>query len=145
MTNKSDMSSLEDQTYRFVYSANESTGIPRDLYLGEADNGCIYEGLNSIMVLADLDGNKEYDGGEPFGFVSGVDVGWRRRSVEVELFDILAVTPRINLVASTSDRSESLSDYFLTISNRYVATIVNKADRERAAKQLLWTGTNRYD
>ena len=144
-TNKSDIVSLEDQTYRFIYSANESTGIPRDLYLGEADSGCIYEGKNSIMVWADVDGNGAYDVGEPFGFVRDVDIGWRRCSVEVELLDSAAVTPRVNLVSVTSDRGMSLADYFLSISNRYVATLPTKAAREQAARMMSWTATNRYE
>ena len=144
-TNKTQLAAFEDQTYRFVYSANESTGLPRDLYLGEADNGCIYEGGNSFMVWADLDGNGDFNVGEPFGYAYGVDVGWRRRSIEVELFDRSPVTPRVNLLEAASDRGETIDEYYLTISNRYVAVLESDQARRMAMEQMSWINVNRYE
>ena len=129
-----DVVSLEDQTYRFVYSANESTGIPRDLYLGEADSGRIYEGKNKIVVWADLDGNGTFDVDEPFGFVQDVDISWRRRKVEVELFDESPTTPRIDLTKATSDRGMSILEYAISISNA-----------QQSASSISWLSYNRYE
>ena len=163
-TNSSFTSSMEDQTYRFVYSANESTGLPRDLYLGEADNGCIYEGNNAMIVWADLNDNMSYDVGEPFGFVRDVDIGWRRRAVEVELLDESPVAPRVRLVSvssgnssssgsgsssesssTTAGRGETLADYYVTISNRCVMSIATQAGREQAIRRMRWIYTNRVE
>ena len=155
-TNENQLAALEDQTYRFVYSANESTGLPRDLYLGEANNGYIHEGKNSVMVWADLDDDGEFTVGEPFGFACDVDIGWRRRSIEVEIFDRSPVTPRVNLLASTmnaavsyltttpSDRGETIDDYYETISNRYVAVLDSPQARRMAMEQMEWINVNKY-
>jgi len=144
-TNDGKLVSLEDQTYRIVYSANESTGIPRDLYLGEADIGRIYEGENNILVWADLDGNGNYDVGEPFGAVRGVDISWRRRSVEVELFDESPTMPRIDLVNATSDRGGTVKEICLDISNRVVSAVASQSAIAQTIARLSWMYTNRYE
>ena len=146
-TNSNDVAAFEDLTYRIVYSANESVGIPRDLYLGEADNGRIYEGSNNIVVWADLDGNGSYDVGEPFGFVQGVDVSWRRRAVEVELFDTSPTMPRINLVQAASDRGKTVVEYYTELSNRIVnaSAGLSPSAIEQDLSRLSWINEDAYE
>ena len=104
-TNKNDYVSLEDQTFRIAYTANPSVGLPRELYLGEANTGHVKEGKNMIMAWAEtvaVDG--VWQPGEPYGIVRDVDVSWRGTKVEIELTDLSPVAPRIDLVEDTADR-----------------------------------------
>ncbi len=103
--------SLEDLYYIVSYQVNPSTGLPRDLYLGEADTGYVREGKNQIFVWVDLNdsGNTagQYDVGEPCGFIRDVDIGWRTRKVEVEVFDHSPILPRVAFKTSSTSSSSS--------------------------------------
>ena len=103
-TNTSSTASMEDQTYRITYATNPSVGLPRKLYLGQADLGYVREGKNTITAWADLNGDGIWDVGEPYGMVSDVDVSWRGTKAEIELTDYSAIAPRVDLVNDTSDR-----------------------------------------
>ena len=149
-TNTATLTSLEDQTYRIVYSANPSTGLPRDLYLGEADAGYIREGANEIMVWADLNGDKAFTIGEPFGYVRDVDVSWRKRAVEVEIFDHSPILPRINMLAAASsgasgvasDRGKSVTDYCDGLIRAVMETEMMEENRRKELEKLQWVYTN---
>ena len=76
-----------------------------DVSLGDADEGYVKEGKNTIVAFYDLDGNGAYTAGEPFGTISGVDVGWyRTERTVIELTDTSAVMPRITLGSLAADR-----------------------------------------
>ena len=153
-TNGTTTVSLEDQTYRIVYAANPSTGLPRDLYLGEtASAGHIREGKNQIMVWADLDGDNEYDVGEPFGYVRDVDIGWRKRAVEVEIFDQSPILPRIDMLAAASgesgessgvaaDRGKTVTAYCEDLIRIIREAKITEAERDYALEKLKWTAAN---
>ena len=99
-TNRTESTSMEDQTYRIAYATNPSVGLPRELYLGEADTGHVKEGKNSIVAWAEtVAADGVWQPGEPYGIVRDVDVSWRGTSAEIELTDMSPVTPRIDLVA----------------------------------------------
>jgi len=104
-TNASDYVSLEDQTFRIAYSANEAVGTPRKLYLGQSDAGHVREGLNTVIVFADLDGDGAYTAGEPYGCVTGVDVSWKGTSVDLTLTDTTPVFSRVDPIQGLDDRS----------------------------------------
>lgn len=104
-TNDSDFVSLEDQTFRIVYSANEAVGLPRKLYLGQADTGHVREGLNTVIVFADLDGDGAYTAGEPYGCVTGVDVSWKGTSVDLALTDTSPIFNRVDPIQGLDDRT----------------------------------------
>ena len=96
-TNENDKVAAEEQTYRIVYSSRPSVGLPRHLYLGIADAGYVREGLNDIEVFADIDGNGQYDVGEPYGVATDVDVTWKDVPVEIEMTEDSPVTQRFDL------------------------------------------------
>lgn len=97
--------SSKDQTYRLAYSTNPSVGMPRKLYLGQADEGHAREGKNSFVVWAEtVDANGEWDPGEPFGFVNDIDVGWNTAEVKVELTESNPVSARIRIADGENDR-----------------------------------------
>lgn len=109
-TNTTTTVSSEDQTYRLVYEASSPGGIPRSLYLGQADVGAIKEGKNNVIVISDLDGDGLYTPGEPMGFVYGVDVGWKGGQADVTLTDTSPVSIRMNLVTGENDRDVVWAD-----------------------------------
>ncbi len=104
-TNDSDYISLEDQSFRIAYTANEAVGIPRKLYLGQADTGHVREGKNTIIAFADLDGDGAYTAGEPYGCVTGVDVSWKGTSAELMLTDTTPVFARVDPIKGLDDRT----------------------------------------
>lgn len=104
-TNDSDYISLEDQSFRIAYTANEAVGIPRKLYLGQADSGHVREGLNTIIAFADLNGDGAYTAGEPYGCVTGVDVSWEGTSVDLMLTDTTPVFARVDPIQGLDDRT----------------------------------------
>ena len=104
-TNDSDFVSLEDQTFRIIYSANEAVGLPRKLYLGQPDVGHVREGLNTVIVFADLDGDGAYTAGEPYGCVTGVDVSWKGTSVDLALTDTSPIFNRVDPIQGLDDRT----------------------------------------
>ena len=61
--------------------------------------GRVREGLNTFTAFLDADGNGEWTPGEPFGAVTGVDVGWSGGSCQIELTDTASQTMRVNLLA----------------------------------------------
>lgn len=153
-TNTASTTSLEDQTYRIVYSANPSTGCPRELFLAEADAGHIREGANQIMVWADLNGDKDFTIGEPFGYVRDVDISWRTRQVEVEIFDHSPILPRIGMLAAAgassssgssglvADRGKSVTDYCDGLIRAVMETEMMEEKRLKELEQLQWIYTN---
>ena len=104
-TNANDYASLEDQTFRIAYSANEAVGLPRRLYLGQSDTGHVREGKNTVIAFADLDGDGAYTAGEPYGCVTDVDISWKGTSVDLALTDTTPIFSRVDPVNGTDDRS----------------------------------------
>ena len=95
----------EDSIFRIVYDVNPSHGMPRTVYLGQADVGAVKEGKNDIIVVADVDGDGLYTPGEPMGVAVGVDVGWRRGSASITLTETSPISIRMNLATGDNDRS----------------------------------------
>ncbi len=120
VSNRNEVSSFEDKYFRIAYKANPLTGLPRQLYLGEATVGHVREGKNMIIAFADLDGDGEYSAGEPYGVVRNVEVSWRGTSAEIELTDVSPVTPRISLVDAESDRGISRPEYYDWLTQSYI-------------------------
>lgn len=96
--------SCEDLTYRLVYQTNPSVGLPRQLYLGQADVGHVREGKNSFVAWADLNGDGKWDPGEPFGFTKDVNVGWNSATAEIELTETHPVFARVKIATGENDR-----------------------------------------
>ncbi|MBQ8125968.1 MAG: DUF1735 and LamG domain-containing protein [Kiritimatiellae bacterium] len=68
--------------------------------------GRVMEGENMVTSLVDLDGSGDYTAGEPFGVISGVDVGWHKVPEQViELTDTSPVVPRFDFLNLTDDRT----------------------------------------
>ncbi len=105
-----DGESFEDLYYLISYQTNPSTELPRDLYLGEADTGYVREGKNQVFVWVDLDNDGAFTIGEPCGYLRDVDIGWRLRKAEVEVFDHSPILPRVKVgTPSTTSSSSTLS------------------------------------
>ena len=103
-----------DMSYiRVKWNAKPITGAKSaTYYLSDADDptaqlnslGHVKEGDNTFIAFYDFDGNGKYTAGEPYGTVSGVDVGWNYAKVRIELSDTSAVSPRFNTQDGTNDR-----------------------------------------
>ncbi len=104
-TNDNDYVSLEDQSFRIAYSANEAVGLPRKLYLGQADEGHVREGRNTVIAFADLNGDGVYTAGEPYGCVTDVDVSWKGTSVDLALTDTTPIFNRLDPIQGLDDRT----------------------------------------
>ncbi len=106
MTNSTAVISMAQMVLRLKYNSvvpgMQSNKL--DLFLGEAENGFVKEGKNTIVAFYDLDGSGDYTPGEPFGTAVGVDVGWHQAKTEIELTDTNPVFARINLTTETTDR-----------------------------------------
>ncbi|MBQ0032549.1 MAG: LamG domain-containing protein [bacterium] len=94
--------------------------------LAKADSGFMKSGKNSFEAFFDNDGNGEYTPGEPFGVLNDVEIGWSGRTLELELTDMSAITPRVDLWADASDRVARWGD--LGIESNRVVTTVPQAD-----------------
>ena len=97
----------EDCTYRIVYDVNPSHGMPRTVYLGQADVGAVKEGKNDIIVVADKNEDGLYTPGEPMGVATGVDIGWRRGAASVTLTETSPISIRMDLATGDNDRTAS--------------------------------------
>lgn len=105
ISDESQLASCEDLTYRFVYQTNPSVGLPRQLFLGQADIGHVYEGKNAFVAWAETVAvNGKWDPGEPFGFVKDVDVGWNKAAVEIELTNTHPIFARVKIISGENDR-----------------------------------------
>ena len=159
-TNDTSVVSLEDQTYRIVYQVNPSTGVPRELYLGEADTGYVREGKNQVFVWADLNGDGAFTVGEPCGYTREVDIGWRTRALTVEVRDHSPIMPRITIAGSDTassssssvtsstgsmDRGKTMSGYYAELKDRINDMDATDVAREYMLAQLEWYYTNRYE
>ena len=103
---------------------------------------CWLPGATTNMSFVAWVGGDTYAPGEPFGFSRSPDANGY---YAVELTRDSFITPRINLVSATSDRGETREEYFVTISNRYVASIYNPVEREQEAARYRWIATNRWE
>ena len=110
---------LRDNAYLRISWQSQLVGItPNGTYmLGDADavaetaksHGHVREGLNTFICFADtINANGEYDPGEPFGVVRGVDVGWQGAKFTVELTETSAITPRMKLWEDGNDRDTTI-------------------------------------
>ena len=112
MTNSTAVISMAQMVLRLKYNSvvpgMQSNKL--DLFLGEAENGFVKEGKNTIVAFYDLDGNGDYTPGEPYGTAVGVDVGWHQAKAEIELTDTHPVFARIDLTTETTDRKVIFGD-----------------------------------
>ena len=116
--------SYKEAIFKITYSATVPA-VQADRFqvtLAKADTGFMKGGKNSFTAFFDNDGNGEYTPGEPFGVLNDVEIGWSGRTLELELTDMSAVTPRIDLWEDASDRVARWGD-FGTGSNRVVTTV----------------------
>ena len=122
-TSKEGAWSYKEAIFKFTYSATVPTfqANKMNVTLAAADAKYVKEGKNTIMAFLDLNStpNGEWDPGEPFGVIKGVDIGWAGREVELELTDTSAITPRIALWADAGDRVDFWGDSDVA-SNRVV-------------------------
>ena len=77
---------------------------PQTVWLSSPEQGYVKEGKNTIEAFFDLNENGLYDVGEPYGVARDVDVSWHHGSAEIELTDMSAITPRVDLWLGHSDR-----------------------------------------
>ena len=92
--------------------------------------GHVMEGENVITSLIDLDGSGDYTPGEPFGVISGVDVGWHKVPEQVvELKDTSHVVPRFDLLNLADDRSvvRGAANSFVTYTGATLETAAKTA------------------
>lgn len=153
MTNSTAVISMAQMVLRLKYNSvvpgMQSNKL--ELFLGEAENGFVKEGKNTIVAFYDLDGNGDYTPGEPYGTAVGVDVGWHQAKTEIELTDTTPIFPRIDLTTETTDRKviygEEASDF--TIENgsglangryervRIVRAFVNSTPASSAQQKVI--------
>lgn len=100
--------SIVKLTYTAAVPALQANRL--ELHLGEPDSGALFEGSNDFVAFYDLDGNGEYNPGEPFGWVKDVDVGWFNPTLEIELTDYSPIGARIDLWGGTDDRGVAIAD-----------------------------------
>lgn len=94
---------------RILYTATlpKLNGNRFSVSLGEPTTGYVKEGPNTIVAFYDLDGNGAYTPGEPMGMAKGVDVGWNRGKVDIELTDTSAVMTRAVIGGATTSQDEA--------------------------------------
>ncbi|MGN0832121.1 MAG: LamG-like jellyroll fold domain-containing protein [Kiritimatiellia bacterium] len=97
--------SLKEAIFRVSYSARIPSAQTKviDVSLAQPDSGFVRGGLNALTAFYDLDGDGAYTPGEPFGVLNDVELGWCGRSAEIELTDMSAITPRVNLWGGSGD------------------------------------------
>ena len=111
--------------------------------------GSVREGLNTFVAFLDTDKGGTWTPGEPYGVVSGVDVGWSGTAIDIELRDTTAQLARMNLrdgLATTDFSSASgLSDrgvvgaYYANMPVEYVGSNMPpvSAARVRIVRSLV--------
>ena len=111
-TNGTQTTAIDNSLVRISYTAQTPTlqSQKMNVYLGRPDTGALREGANDFVAFYDLDGNGEYDPGEPFGYMPNVDVGWYKPSFELELTDKSPVSARIALWKKADDSGVSIAD-----------------------------------
>ncbi len=130
-TNANDKVSLEDQYYRIAYSANLAVGRPRKLYLGQATDGHVREGKNTIIAFADLDGDGAYTAGEPYGCVTDVDVSWRGTSADITLTETTPLMNRVDPINGLDDRTAIWGNQSGNYTNFTTAALVSGGTKNR--------------
>ena len=103
--------SYKEAIFKITYSATipAAQATRFQVSLGKADDGFVRGGANDIEAFFDLDADGNYTPGEPYGILKDVDIGWAGRTIEMELTDMSAITPRVDLWTDTSDRATLVS------------------------------------
>lgn len=121
---------------RYISNVPGLQGRKVEVYLGEAGNGFVRGGKNTIVAFYDLDLNGEYTPGEPFGTAFNVDVSWRQGKAEIELTDVNPIISRLDLATGISDRSAIYgSDESHDRSNTVGRLMVNDFERVRVVRR----------
>jgi uncharacterized protein (DUF2141 family) len=83
-------------------------GVPENAETG-VSRGMLREGKNTFVAFLDENEDGKWTPGEPYGAVSGVDVGWFGASCEIELTRTTSQIARMDIksVAAASDFSEA--------------------------------------
>ena len=117
-----------DATWDVTLTGNDLARGNALLDLKLADSGYVRQGRNSFVCYA-LAGESGYVPGVPFGVVNDVEIGWASRDVEIELTEMSAITPRVDLWTDASDRgvrvnvgSNGIDRYFSEIIPTVVVT-----------------------
>ena len=110
---------LSSAVFMVAYASKIGNEWPQTLYYSNTKEldlsvegnqrgvGRVMEGENMVTSLIDLDQSGDYTAGEPFGVISGVDVGWHKVPEQVvELKDTSHVVPRFDLVNLADDRTK---------------------------------------
>ena len=89
--------SLEGMLFRLDYNFRRPDEYPQVLWFSSPAAGRVKEGLNTIEVFADLDGNGSFAAGiEPYGVIQNVNIGWHKtQELVVELKDESSVLERL--------------------------------------------------
>ena len=92
-------------TVEYAGAVPEQT-FPAKFYLSTAEDpgseslGHVREGANTFIAFADLNGNGDFDEGEPFGYAKDVNVGWDQvPELYLELTDAPATASRFTIGA----------------------------------------------
>ena len=113
-----DPNQLPSAVFMVAYASKIGNEWPQTLYYSNTKEldisveqtqrgvGRVMEGANMLTSLIDLDGSGDYTPGEPFGVLSGVDVGWHKVPDQViELKDTSHVVPRFDIMNLADDRT----------------------------------------
>jgi uncharacterized protein (DUF2141 family) len=94
--------------FQMSYSTKLPNGWPQHIYLGRAVTGALKEGKNYFFAFIDVDGNGNWDAGEPAGIPTPfeTDIGWDENRLEIQLTDYTPYNLRLSL--ATGLRSEDV-------------------------------------
>ena len=105
--------------YRVTYTSRIGHEWPQTVYVsdtkelstgsgvGQAGNGRVREGRNTVEVFIDLDGNGAFDPGEPYGSARNVQIGWHKVPViAIEVKEDSPIMPCV-LVGSGSQSASN--------------------------------------
>ena len=119
---RADAWGYKEAIFKLTYAATVPS-VQQTVYqvsLARPDSGFVRGGRNTIVAYYDLDGDGYTPGTDPMGVVRDLEVGWSGATAEIELSEMNAITPRINLwKADESDRG-ARTDFAADPSNRYV-------------------------
>ena len=109
-----------EYVFRVTYTSRTGHEWPQTVYvsdtkelatgtgLGGLGSGHVREGSNTVEAFFDLNGNKAYDAGEPYGMVKNVQVGWHKvPEVTIELTDESKVVQRMPIAVESAVSGEA--------------------------------------
>jgi uncharacterized protein (DUF2141 family) len=85
--------------FEMTYDTKLPNGWPQHIYLGRPATGALKEGKNYFFAFLDVDGNANWDAGEPAGIPTPfeTDIGWDENRLEIQLTDYTPYNLRLSL------------------------------------------------